>query len=145
MSNANVEYLTAVINWLGNHAVHGITLGIPVRHFSEDHTSTLTLPAIIVRAIREAEDPPYSGVWRERVEVSLLAQADDTNDAALTTAWSNIIAILGDDDLPGKLSALDGFHCYGIIRSVAGERQTVERHWVYAYPLTAFCMPQNNA
>ena len=147
MSNADIETLTetAFINWLNNHAVHGITLNIPVRYFAQDHSDTLTLPAIIVRAIREAEDPPYTGIWRMRVEVELLAQADDTNESALTTAWSNVVAILGFDDLPSQLSALDNFHCFGVVRSIAGNKQTVERHWLYAYPLTAFCMPQNNS
>jgi len=144
---ADIETLTetAFINWFNNKTVHGITLGIPVRYFAQDHTDTLTLPAIIVRAIREAEDPPFTGVWRLKVEIELLAQADDTNEATLTAAWSNIVAILGYDDLPAELSALDNFHCYGIVRGVAGNKQTVERHWLYTYPLTAFCMPMNNS
>lgn len=143
--SSNLERLTqqSVINWIENTAVHGVTVGVTPRHFETDNTNPVTLPIIIIKATREREEIVGSGVCRMRVEVGLIAQADDTTDATLSNQWSNFFDVLNWDELAARMSDLSGFYCYGVIRGEPSDKQTIERHWQFRYDFTAFCMPMD--
>lgn len=142
---SNLEKLTqqSVINWINNVDTHGITVAVAPRHFEQDKTTELTLPTIIVRAVRLREEIKGSGVWQIKVEVSLIAQADDTDDATLNSQWSNLQDVLNWDELAARLSDLDGFHCYGTVLSDPSDKSVIERYWQFKFEFLAFCMTQD--
>lgn len=136
----------ALIVFIANTTVHGISLGIVARQEqTDDATSNLTLPAVIVKATREEEDPqPGTGVWRMRVEVSLLANADDTTRATLDIDWHNLMSILMWSALASQLSsAKTSFFCHAARFTGQTDRVEEDRHWRQSITFTAWCMSQD--
>lgn len=135
----------AVIAWVGS-TVHGISLGItPRQEQTDDATSNLTLPAVIIKAVRDHEEPfSLTGVWRMRVMVDLLVNADDTTSAGKDTYWHNLMSILVRDDLASQLSAQkSNFYCYGVLYDGPTDQSEEDRHWRNSLTFSAWCMPMD--
>lgn len=135
----------SLITWLQATATHGISLSaFNIRKAEEDATDALTLPAIIVKATREAEDPaPGTGCWRCNVEVQMLVQADDTAEATMKSHWHNLMYVLMWDDLKARLSDYEGLLIHGVVREAGTRRDVDDRHWLNSYNFTVWAISQD--
>lgn len=135
----------ALAAWLAATATHGITLtGYAIRLSEQDDSDNLTLPAITLKVEREAEDPaPGTGVWRCRVTVAMLTQAQDTATTAVEQDWHNLMSLLLWDDLAARLSDASGLRVYSVIRNAGTMRDVAQYHWSNSFIFTVWAVSQD--
>jgi hypothetical protein len=130
----------AVIAWLNASGTHSQTLGITPANSSSDDAASL--PRIVVKCTPRAERIPGTGVYDVECEVAYLWQADDTTDAAASTLWAKIKAIMLWDALAARISDAANLTCWGAVWSDGNESHELEdRHHRQTLTLTLVCQP----
>jgi len=123
----------AIIRWLADIGAHGINLGIVARHFEEDKTDRLTLPAIIVQAQRQEQIHPNIAVFIIQADITLRLQADDATETALQTAANGIERIMLYDLADALTIGALELKVDGVVHRHPGAREISERHWDWVY------------
>lgn len=111
--------------------------------FTAVEDDSKVLPCVIVRCL-SAETLVYGlGVWRARVAVAMLDNADDVTEATHKTNAEALFELVMRDDLAALLNAsvpADSFYVFGVaFESITQE--FVERSWQSTMTLTLDCCP----
>ena len=139
----------AIIAWIANSSIHGVTLGIVARQEFMDSTTELTLPAVIVKVEVQEELAPGTGVFKLGCSVTLRTQSDDTLAASQRQQWGNLRSILMWSDLPGAFNTwltAQGqslfVHENSVVHDESMPRTESERHWEQVWRFTCWGMSQ---
>lgn len=127
----------ALINWIGQTAKHGQTIGITPRRYeapkyNEAGTvlNPLTLPAIVVNALITGRLHANLNVYHLECTIDLVMQADDTTQSVWDEKSGQLETVLQVDNLAEELTAAgDHFRCHGIVSRFPLGKQTENRHW----------------
>jgi hypothetical protein len=127
----------AFINWFGVTSTHSVTIGLTARHAEEDDTDTKTLPALWVKADRQAELSPGTGVFQLTVDVVLECNLDDTTEATMAQYMDDITDLVQWDTLATMLSnQVAAFTVYGIESRGPCSKEIDGRITRRTYPIT---------
>lgn len=126
----------AVISWLGNTQTHGKSFsGYTLT--TEGDLATIALPAITVKANREAEEIG-AGVYRFGVDVTLHQQPFDSADSTRDTAWDDLVDVLTWDTLASKLAVTNALATYAVLHDRDTERTVDEMHHAARYSFSCW-------
>ena len=98
---------------------------------SAENFDDVQLPAVFVRGTREAESIINSGIYRFRVEVTLLVQADDMGADDLDALWADVLCVTHNiTGLRDSINAMEPrlIHVFGILRDGPVSNAKTERH-----------------
>lgn len=139
----------AVMAWIQNVSAHGQDTGITPRRWSQSKfdqagdLDTITLPALVVRAMREQQLHTKVAVYRFTVDTWLYMQADDTDTAAWDAMTAKLETIFSVDDLAGYLNASESaYSCRGIVSRMVGDKMTETRQWRVPYRIVLWASQQ---
>lgn len=98
------------------------------------------LPCIIIRCLSAAAIESGLGIWRARVSVAMLDNADDTTEAQHKTKADALFALIVRDDIPATLNAqaADHFHVFHA-EFESMQQEIVERSWQSTVSLSLVC------
>ena len=138
----------ALIAFMGNTAVHGITLNIPISQELMDASTLKGRPLIVVKAEQLREMSPGTGVFELGVSVCLYTQADDSTNATQRQQWHYLRSILMWSALDTQLNVgATSFYVQpnSIIRDENGTRTESDRSWEQTFRFTCWAMSELNA
>lgn len=98
------------------------------------------LPCVIIRCLSVEVVESGLGIWRARVQVAMLDNADDTTEATHKTNTDALFALIARDDIPAILNAqtADHFHAfYAEFDSM--QQEIVDRSWQSTVGLSLVC------
>jgi hypothetical protein len=137
----------ALIAFIGNSALHGITLGVNVYQELQDATTERTTPYAVVKAEQQEECDPETGVFKLAVSICLNTQADDTLAAAQRLQWHHLRSILMWSDIPGAINtwaAAQPVSLYvfpnSVLRDEPMPRTEHDRSWEQEFKFTCCAM-----
>jgi hypothetical protein len=140
----------ALIAFIGDSALHGITLGVNLYQELQDSTTARTPPSAVVKAEQQEECDPETGVFKLAVSVLLSTQADDTVAATQRTQWANLRSILMWSDIPGAINTWAAAQTIpvalyvfpnSVVRDEPMPRTEHDRSWDQEFKFTCWAMP----
>ena len=105
-----------------------------------ENFGTMTLPACFVKCTRQRESIINSAIFEFNVDISLVVQADDSDQMAFENLWSQVLCISHDIfGLKTKINSIRPQYAFvfGILRDGAVSFSTTDRHFERSVAITA--------
>ena len=107
-----------------------------------ENFENMTLPACFVKCSRRRESIINSAIFEFGVELALVVQADDFDQAGMENLWANLLSVAYDiENLKGKLNSVSPLYAFvfGILRDSGVSISRSDRHFVRTATLTTHC------